>query len=63
MERFITIKQFCEQNNCSRSTAYREVKAGRLPLRKIGRASRIAVSDAIIWQEAILCSERALPSL
>lgn len=63
MERFITIKQFCETNSCSRSTAYREIKAGRLPLRKMGRASRIAVSDAIVWQEQLAASGRAMPSL
>jgi excisionase family DNA binding protein len=62
MERFITIKQFCELNSCSRSTAYREVKAGRLPLRKMGRASRIAVSDATIWQEQLEASGRSQPS-
>lgn len=63
MERFITIKQFCELNNCSRSTAYREVNAGRLPLRKMGRASRIAASDATAWQEQLKASGRAQPSL
>ena len=63
MERFITIKQFCEINNCSRSTAYREVKAGRLPLRKMGRASRIAVSDATEWQKQLEASGRAQLSL
>lgn len=63
MERFITIKQFCETNSCSRSTAYREINAGRLPLRKMGRASRIAVSDAIAWQEQLAASGRALQSL
>lgn len=63
MERFITIKQFCEFNNCSRSTAYREINSGRLPLRKMGRASRIAVSDATAWQDQLAASGRVQPSL
>lgn len=59
MKRFITIKQFCEINNCSRSTVYREVKAGRLSLHKMGRASRIAESDGIAWQDQLVASGRA----
>lgn len=60
MDRFITIKQFCESNNISRSTAYREFKAGRLPMCKIGRATRIAERDAVAWQESLIVAGRLL---
>lgn len=63
MERFITIKQFCEINNCSRSTVYREIKAGRLKVRKLGRASRISDCDATAWQGQLEVAGRAQPSL
>ena len=46
MEKLLTIREFCERNGVGRSTVYRENAAGRLPFRKIGRATRIAQSDA-----------------
>lgn len=49
MDKLITIKEFCERYGVGRSTAYRENLAGRLPFRKIGRATRIAESDAQNW--------------
>lgn len=61
MDRFITIKQFCEHFNVSRSTAYRENQAGRLPMRKIGRATRIAESDAEAWQQSLIVAGRLQP--
>lgn len=49
MDKLITINEFCERYGVGRSTIYRENKAGRLPFRKVGRATRIAESDAQAW--------------
>ena len=49
MEKLFTIKQVCNQIGVGRSTVYRENEAGRLPFRKIGRATRIAESDVRKW--------------
>ena len=49
MTRLITLKQFKSDYNCSHSQLYREAKAGRLVIRKLGRASRIAFEDAEAW--------------
>lgn len=58
MERLLTIAEFCKCNGIGRSTVYREHAAGRLAFRKIGRATRIAESDAIKWQEDLQGSGR-----
>jgi excisionase family DNA binding protein len=63
MERLLTIREFCERNGIGRSTVYRENKAKRLPFRKVGRATRIAESDAGRWQETLLVSGRASTAL
>lgn len=59
MEKLLTIREFCELSGVGRSTVYRENAAGRLPFRKIGRATRIAKSDAQKWQEELFVSGRA----
>lgn len=56
MEKLLTIKQACAQTGVGRSTIYRENKAGRLPFRKIGRATRIAQSDLSAWIDNLPCS-------
>lgn len=53
MDKLITITEFCERYDVCRSTVYRENEAGRLPFRKIGRATRIAESDAQKWFEML----------
>ena len=58
MEKLLTIKEFCERNGVGRSTVYRENASGRLPFRKIGRATRIAQCDAEKWQEELVVSGR-----
>ena len=58
MEKLMTIREFCERNGVGRSTVYRENAAGRLPFRKIGRATRIAQSDAEKCQEDLAVSGR-----
>ncbi|MDR6853613.1 excisionase family DNA binding protein [Sphingomonas sp. BE123] len=49
MDRMMTIKDFARRFGIGRSTVYRENAKGALPFRKIGRATRIAESDASRW--------------
>lgn len=58
MDRLLTIRRFCEYNHVSRSTVYRENKAGRLPFLYVGRVPRIREADAIAWQEALVAAGR-----
>ena len=51
--KFMTPSEFFETYKTSRSVFYREVQAGRLRVRKIGRATRIAVSDAEAWASSL----------
>lgn len=53
MDKLITIDEFCSRFGVGRSTAYRENQAGRLRFRKVGRATRIAESDAQAWFEQL----------
>lgn len=41
--------EFCSIYRIGRTTAYREVAAGRLKVRKLGAATRIARTDAEAW--------------
>ena len=41
--------EFCSRYRIGRTTAYREVAAGRLKIRKLGSATRIARADAEAW--------------
>jgi excisionase family DNA binding protein len=41
----MTIRQMAEDYSLSRSTLYRLNRAGKLPIRKVGRRSLIAVGD------------------
>lgn len=54
MEKLYTIKQVCDEFGISRSTVYRENKAGRLPFVKIGRATRIAASVVKAWLDRLM---------
>ena len=49
----MTVAEFCARYSCGRTTAYREAAAGRLRLRKLGTATRIARSDAEAWAESL----------
>lgn len=49
VERLITVAEFKARYAISHSTFYREVSAGRIPIRKMGRCTRIAESDATAW--------------
>lgn len=46
---FMKLREFETRYKCSHSQLYREVAAGRLIIRKLGRASRISVADAEAW--------------
>lgn len=52
-----TIDEFCEWARIGRTIAYRDVKEGRLKLRKIGGRkggrSIITVPDAVAWLESL----------
>lgn len=45
----MTMGEFLARYSIGRTTAYREAAAGRLKLRKLGTATRIARADAEAW--------------
>lgn len=49
----MTLRQFRERYSCSNTQLYREIAAGRLRLRKMGSASRIAREDAEAWAASL----------
>ena len=49
MTELLTVAQFKNRYSISHSAFYREVAAKRIPIRKIGRSTRIAVADAEAW--------------
>jgi hypothetical protein len=49
LKSLMTLAQFQDEFAMSRSATYREIGARRLRLTKIGRASRIAATDAQSW--------------
>jgi hypothetical protein len=48
-----TIPEFLSLYRIGRSTAYAEIKAGRLKIVKIGRATRITLPNAKEWLQAL----------
>jgi hypothetical protein len=48
-----SVNRFCKDFGIGRSLAYREIAAGRLRIRKVGRRTLIAGSDAVSWFEAL----------
>jgi len=48
----LSIEDFCARYAIGRTTAYTELKAGRLRPTKVGRRTIIAVSDADAWLAA-----------
>ena len=54
MSRLMTIPQFCDEYEVSRSTCYRLRDSGALPHVKIGRAVRIRREDAEHWCESLM---------
>ena len=51
--RFITIRQFMQRYQVSRSTTYRLINAGMIITAKIGRAVRIPVQSAESWARGV----------
>jgi hypothetical protein len=48
-----TIDEFCRRNHICRDTAYREVRRGRLKVRKVGRRSLIFDEDEAAWRASL----------
>lgn len=55
----MTVADFCARYSIGRTSAYREVAAKRLKLRKFGTATRIARADAEAWAESLPVREGA----
>jgi hypothetical protein len=47
--RAMTLPEFCRRYGIGRSSAYVEIAAGRLPIRKCGRRSLVTIDDAELW--------------
>ncbi|GAA0477516.1 hypothetical protein GCM10009096_19260 [Parasphingorhabdus litoris] len=50
-KKLLTVRQFCYLYGIGRTTFYAEVKQGRIPILKIGKATRVAREDAEKWVE------------
>jgi len=48
-----TVDDFCVRNAIGRSTFYKEVRAGRLMLRKIGRKTVVLREDEDAWRQSL----------
>jgi hypothetical protein len=48
-QRAMSIAEFCEQYGPGRTSAYEEIKSGRLRARKIGKRTVITTDDAEEW--------------
>jgi len=53
MTELLTVAEFKNRYKISHSAFYREVAAHRIPIRKIGRATRIALTDAEAWAASL----------
>ena len=62
MDKLLTIKQVCDQAGIGRSTVYRENQAGRLPFKKIGRATRISLSALEAWMDQLPVNDNCPPA-
>jgi hypothetical protein len=49
----MTVSDFLTTYRISRSEFYRQASAGRIRLRKLGTASRVACSDAEAWAQSL----------
>lgn len=56
--RAISIKVFCSTYGIGRTLTYREIAAGRLPVRKLGRRTLILIEDAERWANALPKNDR-----
>lgn len=53
------VAEFCTRYSIGKTSLYREVKAGRIKLRKFGTATRIARADAEAWADSLPCQGEA----
>jgi excisionase family DNA binding protein len=60
MTKLLSIKDACAEYGLSRSALYREINAGRLTLRKIGKSSRISRDDLNNWLAALPVAGKAV---
>jgi len=44
-----SVKEFCFRNSIGRTTAYKEIKAGRLHPKKVGKRTLISVEEEVRW--------------
>jgi excisionase family DNA binding protein len=49
----LTIDEYCRAYRICRETAYREIRAGRLPARKLGRKTLVLRADAEAWAASL----------
>jgi excisionase family DNA binding protein len=47
-----TVPEFVRDFGVCRTTVYEEIKAGRLPIFKVGTSTRIAGEDAMAWRDS-----------
>ena len=45
----MTVREFLEWARISRTTFYKEVSEGRIPLKKVGKRSLVLMRDAEAW--------------
>lgn len=57
------VDDFCSWAGISRATFYREVAAGRLVARKIGRKTVVPPTEANRWAEALPVVDRKLEAM
>lgn len=53
MSELMTVGDFLSRYAISRTQFYREVNSGRIPLIKLGNASRVARTDAEAWLSSL----------
>lgn len=53
MTDFYKVSEVLEKYRIGRTTFYREVSEGRIPLRKLGRATRVARADIERWADSL----------
>ena len=49
----MTVLEFLSWARISRTTFYKEVSEGRIPLKKVGKRSLVLVRDAEAWLEGL----------
>lgn len=53
MEEMLTVAEFLARYKISRTEFYRQVNAGRIPIRKLGYATRVTRDDAEAWANSL----------